>query len=85
MPHQLAAARDNHITEVSPLAGLTNLKMLFLNSNQITDVSPLSGLTNLEVLVIDGNQATNVASLSGLTKLHIALRPSVVLKRVSED
>ncbi len=41
----------NDISDLSPLAGLTNLQHLYLNSNfQISDLSPLSGLINLKTL-----------------------------------
>ncbi len=44
------------ITDLSPLAGLTNLKDLGLEDNEITDISPLKGLTNLTGLFLDGNK-----------------------------
>ena len=37
----------NEITDVSPLASLTNLTTLNLSDNRISDVSPLASLTNL--------------------------------------
>ncbi len=61
----------NQITDVSPLAGLTNLQTLGLWGNQITDVSPLAGLTNLETLDLGDNQITDVSPLAGLTNLQI--------------
>ena len=47
------------ITDISPLAGLTNLSTLRLNSNQITDISPLADLTNLTRLLLGGNKITD--------------------------
>ena len=35
----------NLVSDLSPLAGLTNLTWLFLNNNAITDISAVSGLT----------------------------------------
>jgi internalin A len=39
----------NEITDISPLAGLTNLTEINLGYNGITDISPLAGLTNLDL------------------------------------
>ncbi|MGH0396108.1 leucine-rich repeat domain-containing protein, partial [Bacillus cereus] len=36
--------RDNQISDVSPLSGLTSLTYLELHNNQISDISPLSSL-----------------------------------------
>lgn len=44
------------ITDLSPLARLTNLEWLHLGGEgQITDLSPLAGLTHLETLIIAYN------------------------------
>ena len=44
------------ITDLSPLARLTNLEWLHLGGEgQITDLSPLAGLTNLKTLIIAYN------------------------------
>jgi hypothetical protein len=40
---------------VSPLSGLTNLTLLYLNHNHISDVSPLSGLKKLLILTVEDN------------------------------
>ena len=63
--------RDNSLTDVSPLSGLTRLETLSLIGNSLTDVSPLSGLTNLTRLWLIGNSLTDVSPLSGLTRLEI--------------
>ena len=58
----------NHtIADVSPLADLTNLKRLWLQSNEIADVSDLAGLQQLDELRIKHNLVTDV---SGLAELH---------------
>ena len=56
------------ITDVSPLSGLTNLKIFTLGCNRFTDLSLLSGLTNLTYLQV-GARATDISWLSGLTNL----------------
>ena len=46
----------NLIKDVTPLAGLTKLELLWLHDcNQITDLTPLAGLTKLIRLNLDGN------------------------------
>jgi len=46
---------NDQITDVNPLAGLTNLEWLSLNNNQIADVTPLARLTNLKELYLTDN------------------------------
>ncbi|MBE9128052.1 MULTISPECIES: leucine-rich repeat domain-containing protein [unclassified Coleofasciculus] len=58
------------ITDVSPLAGLPNLEVLYLRDNQITDVSPLAELMNLEDLGIPANPITDISPLAELTNLE---------------
>ena len=58
-----------HISDLSPLAGLTNLESLYLNINAISDLSPLSGLINLTELRLAWNQITDISPLAGLIAL----------------
>ena len=60
---------NNAITDISPLAGLTNLTHLYLGENAITDISPLAALTNLTDLVLYENTITDISPLSGLINL----------------
>jgi internalin A len=60
---------SNQISDIKPLAGLTNLKGFLLNSNQISDIKPLAGLTKLGYLELNSNQISDVKPLSGLTSL----------------
>lgn len=67
------------ITDISPLAGLSNLQALTIRENKITDVSPLAGMTNLFYLDISDNQITDVtplASLVNLQRLYISNNPA---------
>ncbi|MEN6595025.1 MAG: leucine-rich repeat domain-containing protein [Clostridiaceae bacterium] len=67
------------ITDISPLASLTNLQALTIRENKITDVSPLAGMTNLIYLDISDNQITDVtplASLVNLERLYISNNPA---------
>ncbi|MEL7038769.1 MAG: leucine-rich repeat domain-containing protein [Cyanobacteria bacterium J06592_8] len=45
-----------NLTDISPVAQLTNLESLSLSDNEITDISPLSELTNLKKLYLSGNE-----------------------------
>ncbi len=58
------------ITDVRPLAALTNLESLSLYKNQLTDVRPLAALTKLKTLLLDNNQLTDVRPLAALTNLE---------------
>jgi hypothetical protein len=63
--------RWNHVSDLSPLAGLTNLRFLDGHGNDvISDVSPLAGLTNLETLILRYNSISDVSALSGLTNVE---------------
>ena len=43
------------ISDLKPLAGLTNLTNLRLSMNQISDLKPLAGLTKLYILLLQDN------------------------------
>jgi Leucine-rich repeat (LRR) protein len=60
----------NQISDLSPLAGLTNLQELYLHNNQVSDLSPLAGLTNLQELSLYWNQINDLSPLAGLTNLQ---------------
>ena len=57
------------ITDVSPLASLTNLTMLDLSSNGIVDIAPLTSLTRLMQLDLGSNDITDVTALAHLPQL----------------
>ena len=62
--------RVNLISDVSPLANLTNLAELHLDNNPpLSDVSPLSKLTNLTQLGLSFTLVSDVSPLSKLTNL----------------
>ena len=58
------------ISDISPLAELTNLGWLILDNNEISDISPLAGLTNLEQLDLQVNKISDISPLAGLTNLR---------------
>lgn len=57
---------SNQISDISLLAGLTNIYDLSLRNNQLNYISPLENLTNLEYLNIDENQISDLRPLSSL-------------------
>ena len=61
---------SNSVSDLSPLAGLTRLEVLYLWGNSVSDISPLAGLTNLKHLGLDGNNISDVSVLAGLTNLE---------------
>jgi Leucine-rich repeat (LRR) protein len=68
--------RNNRISNITPLSGLTLLKILNLDgeknaidSGQIENIAPLSGLVNLERLRMNYNKISDISPLSGLKKL----------------
>ena len=66
--------RETQITDLAPLAELTNLRVLDLSGTQITDagLAHLAGLTNLKVLNIGETGITDaeLVHLAGLTNLQ---------------
>ncbi|MFA6419144.1 MAG: leucine-rich repeat domain-containing protein, partial [Candidatus Margulisiibacteriota bacterium] len=62
--------RGAQVSDLSPLAGLTNLEWLDLSGTQVSDLSPLAGLTNLEWLDLTGTQVSDLSPLAGLTQLE---------------
>ena len=57
------------LSDLSPLAGLTALDVLYLGGNEIADVSPLAGLTALTALYLHINQIADVSPLADMTAL----------------
>jgi Leucine Rich repeats (2 copies) len=61
---------ENEIADITPLAGLTQLRDLQLGANQIQDISALSGMTSLRRLGLVSNQIASLQPLAGLTTLE---------------
>ena len=60
---------SNTISDFSPIAGLTQLRNLYLRDHSITDLSVLAKLTQLRYLDLSYNSITDVSVLAGLTQL----------------
>ena len=59
----------NQVSDLSPIAGLTKLRLLYLNNNSISDLSPIEGLINLRLLELRKNPISDFSVLRGLTNL----------------
>ena len=62
---------DRGLTEVSALAGLTELDALDLSGNALTDTWPLATLSNLSRLDLSGNRIGDIAPLTALVGLEV--------------
>lgn len=59
-----------NISNISPLASLTKLKVLALDQNRkISDITPIAQLTELEWLNLDSNLLTDISPLKNLVRL----------------
>ena len=57
------------LSDLTPLAGLTDLKELYLVNNDISDISSLAGLTGLTRLSVVDNSISDVSPLASLANL----------------
>ena len=60
----------NHVSDLSPIAGLINLQELFFHGNQVSDLSSLVSLINLRALVLNNNSVSDLSPLAGLINLE---------------
>jgi Leucine-rich repeat (LRR) protein len=62
---------NDNVTDLTPLAGKSQLRMIELWGNQLTDdkLAPLSGLNNLQTLYLASNSITSLSALSDLNSL----------------
>ncbi len=70
---QTLLLRYNNITDVTPIAHLTNLRTLNLGYNQIQDISSLSALINLQHLFLDHNMIESISALQNFFHLQLLL------------
>jgi internalin A len=64
---------DGQVSNVAPLANLTNIQSLTLKNNKVTDASPLSGLIKLQYLDLSGNQVSSAQPFEKLEALNSLL------------
>ncbi len=66
----LPAGIAAQVSDLSPLATLTNLQSLYLFGTRISDLSPLATLAKLQSLDLSGTQISDLSPLATLTNLH---------------
>ena len=66
---EILSADENGITDLSPLAGLVNLKKLSIEGNVVSSMEGLSRLTQLEEIRAGKNHITDISQLEGLVNL----------------
>ena len=66
---------DNQISDLSPIAGLINLRSLsfstYSSAVKVSDLSPIAGLINLENLHFQANNVSDLSPIAGLINLEI--------------
>jgi len=64
---------ETPLTDIAPIANLTDLKELDLHSTQVKDIGPLAGLTKLRGLDLKGVPVRDVSTLYGLERLGLVI------------
>jgi|TARA_B100001971_G_scaffold212606_1_gene243262 hypothetical protein len=59
-----------NLTDITPLAKLTELERLMLSYNKVQDLKPLKGLTKLKRLHMGENQITDITPLGTMTQME---------------
>jgi len=62
---------SNQITNLNPLAGLTNLTDMYFTGDYLTDITALAGLSSLRWIHIFRTNVSDISPLAGLTNLEI--------------
>ena len=60
----------NHLTDLSPLSGLTKLEKVEFKHNSIAEITPLKGLTGLGYVGLNDNPVTDISPLAALPNLR---------------
>jgi internalin A len=70
-PSNNQTGSNKHLSNITPLAALKNLRTLYLNNTQISNLEPLSDLVNLQFLDLGQTPVSDLSPLSGLTGLQL--------------
>lgn len=79
----LDLGHGNRISDLSPLANLTNLRALIVSMNKVEDLSPLAQLKELECLEIYQNPIKDLSVIAELPKLKYLNCSSTLIDDVS--
>ena len=83
---------NEQVTDIAPLAALTNLRMLNLNRTSVSDISPLASMTKMESLHLACTQVSDISPLVGMKRMQVLhlektkvsdLTPLLGMKRVT--
>ena len=72
----------NQVTDISPVAGLIQLRELWVTDNLVSDISPVRGLTNLTHLGV--SECPNLSDISPVRNLTNLTRLDLVSTQVSD-
>ncbi|MFN0215148.1 MAG: leucine-rich repeat domain-containing protein, partial [Saprospiraceae bacterium] len=62
---------NSKVSDLSPIASLTNLQQLYCSETQISDLSPIADLTNLQLLYCSSPKISDLSPIADLTNLQI--------------
>ena len=62
--------KGNQVSNLSPIAGLVNLRRLLFDRNPVSDLSPVTGLINLERLHFSFANVSDLSPVTGLINLR---------------
>ena len=71
------------VSDISVLAGLTQLDTLDLNGTGVSDISVLAGLTQLDTLNLNGTGVRDISVLARLTKLRSLILAGTAVSDIS--
>ncbi|VAW02330.1 hypothetical protein MNBD_ALPHA07-1330 [hydrothermal vent metagenome] len=79
IPHEISTLENlqvlyltgTGVSDLAPLAGLTQLKGLYLTKTQVSDLAPLANLTQLDTLWLTETQVSDLTPLANLTQLEM--------------
>ena len=74
---------SNQVSDLSPIAGLINLRRLFLNNNPVSNISPLRGLKNLTELSLYDTLVSDISIVGGFTNLTRLALEGVLISDLS--
>ena len=70
---KLQIDQNHNISDISPLAGLTQLEWINMEVNNISDITPLTNLTKMTYLNVMFNPITDISSLKNMKNLEVLL------------
>ncbi|MCA9688825.1 MAG: leucine-rich repeat domain-containing protein, partial [Myxococcales bacterium] len=69
---------QNHVDDLSGLAQLSALTLLYAGFNEITDLSPLAGLSALETLRVEFNAVSDLSPVASLPLVTVVAAGNMI-------